>query len=143
MSADRSFERLESELRESWLLRGANLAATTCETSLEHSSTTMGFRRMRSVWESTPANVRLRSVATGITVATLGHLALLRFVPPHIAPEVPRLFWLLVAATSLSVAALATSITHAWATSVVGSVWRGATDWLAPESRRSARHPAP
>jgi hypothetical protein len=143
MSADRSFERLESDLRESWLVRGAARTAATCEASLEHSSTTTAVRRVRSAWESTPANVRLRSVAVGMAVATLGHLALLRFVPPHVAPAVPRLFWVLVAATSLLVAALATPVAHAWSTSVVGGMWRAVTGWLAPESRRPARHPAP
>ena len=124
MTGDRTFARLESQLCESWLMRGANLVASTCEVSLEQSSTASALRCMRWAWQSAPPNVQLRAVATAGAVATLGHLALLRFVPPHIAPAVPRLFWVLVAATSLIVAALATQVTCAWSTSVVGNVWR-------------------
>lgn len=140
---DRSFERLESHLSESWLIRVANVIATTGAASLEQSSTAHAFRRVRSSWQLTPASARVRAIGSGVAVATLGHLGLLRFVPPHVAPAVPRLFWVLVAVTSLLVATMATHVTHAWSTSAVGNLWRAITGWLAPESRRSARHPAP
>jgi len=136
MTGDCEFPRLESQLRESWLMRGANLIGSRCAVSLEQSSSASSLRRMRSTWQSTPANVRVRATAAALAVATLGHLALLRFVPPHIAPAVPRMFWVLVAAAPLIVAALATQVTRAWSTSVAGNVWRVATGWLAPESRR-------
>jgi hypothetical protein len=142
MTDDRTFERLESELRESWLIRGANVIAGASAVWVEQSGTVSALHRLRSAWRSTPADARVRAIATGVAGATLGHVALLQFVPPYIAPAVPELFWVLVAATSLTVAALATQVTHAWSTSVVGRVWR-ATGWLVPGSRRSARHQAP
>jgi len=59
-----------------------------------------------------------------VATAAAGHLILLRFVPPHIAPALPKATWMLVAVVALVVAVVPERVIAGWESSFVSRVWR-------------------
>jgi len=118
------FERLESHLRGSWLVRTIDASAIAWRVAATR-STSARARRTAIAWFSslTPAE-RLRAVAVFVATAAVGHLILLRFVPPHIAPALPKPTWMLVAAAALLVALVPEPLIAAWESSFVSKMWR-------------------
>ncbi len=119
MTPDRDFARLDSHLQSSWLIRGADALATTAAAAASGSTTAQWFRSARDRFHSTAVESRVRAVGVFLTTATIGHLLLLRFVPAHIAPALPKALWVLVAVSALVIAIAAKSVAHAWRPSLV------------------------
>jgi hypothetical protein len=118
------FERLESHLRGSWLVRTIDVSATAWRVAATRAAIARALRSAITQFSSlTPAD-RLRAVAAFSATATIVHLLLLRVVPAHIAPALPQLFWVLVTATALFIAILADRLTAAWNSSLVHRAWR-------------------
>jgi hypothetical protein len=124
------FERLESHLRGSWLVRSVDAAATAWRVAAPRSALVRPVRRAAAQFRSLSPADRLQAVAVFVAGATAGHLMLLRFVPPHIAPALPKVMWMLVAAAALVVALVPERMIAGWESSFVARIWR------APLSRR-------
>jgi len=125
-----AFERLESHLRGSWLVRGIDASATAWRVAATRSAIVGSLRNVIARFSSLAAADRLRAVAVFVATATVGHLMLLRFVPPHIAPALPKAFWMLVASAALVVAVFPERLIAGWESSFVSRIYRG------PLSRR-------
>lgn len=124
------FERLESHLRGSWLVRIVDASATAWRLAATRSAIVGSLRSASARFSSLAPADRLRAVAVFVATATVGHLMLLRFVPPHIAPALPKAFWMLVAAATLIVAIASERVIAGWESSFVSRIYRG------PRSRR-------
>ena len=72
---------------------------------------------IRDRFAALPAAERLRGVAALVATATIGHLVLLRIVPAHIAPALPKAFWLLIASAAIIVAVFADRFAARWPSS--------------------------
>jgi hypothetical protein len=124
MTNGSEFERLESHLRGSRLVRGVEASATAWRAAATRSATGRWLGTVNDRFRSRTAADRLRAVAVFVTTASIGHLLLLRFVLPHIAPALPKATWMLVAAASLVVALVPGRITSGWGASLVCRLWR-------------------
>lgn len=118
------FERLESHLRGSWLVRGVDAGASVWRAAALRSAFAVSLRRMMDRFGSLAAADRLRAVAVFVATAAIAHLLLLRFVPPHIAPALPKALWVLVALVSSVVASVPERLIAGWESSVVSRLWR-------------------
>jgi hypothetical protein len=127
MMNERDFVRLEAQLQESWLIRGADRIADACVHAGDRSRSARLIRGVRERFLALPVDQRVRAAAAFVAAAATGHLLILRLVPAHVAPALPRLLWVLVAATALIVAVLADRLTEAWNSSLVCRVWREVT----------------
>ena len=119
------FERLESHLRGSWLGRGVDASATAWRVAVTRSAFVGSLRRVIARFSSQAPADRLRAVAVSVATATVGHLMLLRFVPPHIAPALPKSFWMLVLAAALVAALVPRRVIAGWESSFVSRIYRG------------------
>src|SRR4030095_15852440 len=90
------FERLESHLRGSWLVRTIDASATAWRVAAKRSAIVRDLRSAIPRFGSLTQAERLRAVAVFVATAAVGHLILLRFVPPHLVPALPRALWVLV-----------------------------------------------
>ena len=113
MTPDRAFARLESDLQSSFLIRAVDAIAGAWQTAANRSAAAQWIRSGRDRFRSVAVEGRVRAVAVWAATATIGHLVLLRFIPPHVAPALPKVFWILVAFTALVVAIAAKPVAHA------------------------------
>jgi len=74
---------------------------------------------MRERFDSLDPARRVRAAAIVVSVASAGHLVLLRIVPSQLAPALPKALWLLVAATAAVAAVWPHSVIAAWQTSAL------------------------
>jgi hypothetical protein len=111
------FERLESHLRGSWLVRTIDASATAWRVAATRSAIVRALRSAITRFSSLAPADRLRAVAAFSATATIVHLLLLSVVPAHIAPALPQAVWVLVALTALVVAIAAKAVTNAWKSS--------------------------
>jgi hypothetical protein len=118
------FERLESHLRGSWLVRTIDASATAWRVAATRSAIVRDLRSAITRFGSLTQAERLRAVAVFVATAAVGHLILLRFVPPHIVPALPKALWMLVAAAALLVALVPERLIAAWESSFVSRIWR-------------------
>jgi hypothetical protein len=125
MTNGSAFERLESHLRASWLVRGVDASATAWRVAATGSAIAGSLRSVIARFSSLAAADRIRAVAVFVATATVGHLLLLRFVPPHIAPALPKAFWMLVAAAALLVTIFPERLCAGWESSFVSRIYRG------------------
>jgi hypothetical protein len=120
------FERLESHLRASWLVRIVSTCASAWITAGHRSATARVLRRARDRFLDLPEAERVRAAAVFVATAVVGHLVLVSFLPAHIAPALPKSFWIVVVVTALVAALNATRLIEAWRSSVVSRIWRDA-----------------
>ena len=125
MSHGPEFERLESHLRGSWLVRSVDAAATAWRVAAPRSALVRPVRRAAAQFRSLSPADRLQAVAVFVAGATAGHLMLLRFVPPHIAPALPKSFWMLVLAAALVAAFVPQRVIAGLESSFVSRIYRG------------------
>jgi hypothetical protein len=118
------FERLESHLRGSWLVRIIDASATVWRVAATRSAVVRALRSAIARFSSVAPAARLRAVAVFVATAAVGHLILLRFVPPHIAPALPKPMWMLVAAAAVVVALVPERLIAGWESSFVSRIWR-------------------
>ena len=118
------FERLESNLHGSALVRAADAVGRIGLAAARHSATARRLHGLRERVARLPPAAQLRSAAVFVATATLAHLLLLRVVPPHIAPALPKAIWILVVLTAVVSAAIADRLTVAWVSSMTGRFWR-------------------
>ena len=128
MTTDREFDRLDSHLRSSWLVRAPEALARAWSHAANRSATARSLRIIQQRFLSLPGQGRVRAIATVVAAAALGHLLLLPFVPAHIAPALPKTFWVLVAATALGAAFDADRLSRAWQSSRVCRLLRRVVD---------------
>jgi hypothetical protein len=124
MTTGPEFERLESHLHGSRLVRTIEASAIAWRVAATRSTTGRARRTAIAWFSSLPPAERLRAVAVFVATAAVGHLILLRFVPPHIAPALPKATWMLVAAAALVVAVVPEHAIAGWESSFVCRVWR-------------------
>jgi len=118
------FERLESHPHGSWLVRAIDASATAWRVAATRSATVRALDSAMARFSSLTQAERLRAVAVFVATAAVGHLILLRFVPPHIAPALPKAMWMLVAAAALVVALVPERLIAGWESSLVSRIWR-------------------
>jgi len=119
------FERLESHLRASRLVRIVDASAIAWRVAAARSAFVRSLRGVNDRLRSPAAADRLRAAAVFVATATIGHLVLLRFVPPHIAPALPKSMWILVAAAATIVALVPERVVAGWESSFASRIWRG------------------
>jgi len=124
MTSAPEFERLESHLRGSWLVRLVDASATAWQVAAARSAIVRSLRTVNDRFRSLPAADRLRAVGVFVATATIGHLVLLRFVPPHIAPALPKAWWMLAAVAAAVVAIVPERFIAGWESSFVSRLWR-------------------
>jgi hypothetical protein len=124
MTGGPDFERLESHLHGSRLVRTIEASANAWRVAATRSTSARARRTAIAWFSSRPPAERLRAVAVFVATAAAGHLILLRFVPPHIAPALPKATWMLVAAAALVVAVVPERVIAGWECSFVSRVWR-------------------
>src|SRR5262245_43840633 len=123
MMNDRDFARLQSLLQESRLIRGVDTIATASLHAVNRSTSAEWMRRTWARVVSGPVESQVRATSVFVATATIGHVLLLRLVPAHIAPALPRALWVTIAASALIVAAASAPVTTAWASSAVRGLW--------------------
>ena len=134
------FERLESHLHGSALVRAADAVGRIGLAAARHSATARRLHGLRERVARLPPAAQLRSAAVFVATATLAHLLLLPVVPPHIAPALPKAIWILVGVTAIVTAAVANRLAGSWASSAARAMWRTITF---PESRKPAHRREP
>jgi hypothetical protein len=118
------FERLESHLRGSWLVRTIDASATAWRVAATRSAIVRALRSAITHFNSLAPAKRLRAVAVFVATAAVGYLILLRFVPLDIAPALPKAMWVLVAAAALVIALVPERLIAGWESSFVSRIWR-------------------
>ncbi len=122
----RDYPNLVEVGRRSLMYRAAEGARLAIHAAIHDSA---ALAAARTTWErhaAWPATARLRAAGVVATIAAGGHLALLRFVPPQIAPGIPKAWWVLVAALGGGVALGARPLAGGWDESILGRAvrWR-------------------
>ena len=118
------FDELAVHVRASLLFRVAEAIAMACFDSVDRSAAARRLRTASSRFASTAPGTRLRAAAIAVAAATNGHVALLAFVPPQVAPAMPRTLWVIVGAAALIVAVFADRLIASWDTSATRRLWR-------------------
>ena len=95
MNGGRDFALLEAHLRNSVLVRSVERIAASAAAAFSYAAITRRVYSIRVRFAALPAAERLRGVAALVATATIGHLVGLRIVPAHIAPALPKAFWVL------------------------------------------------
>jgi hypothetical protein len=132
MISGSAFERLESHLRRSTVVRIVDAIASAWRVAAARSAVIRQVRGAGDRFRSHPAAERLRATGVFVVTATVGHLVLLRFLPSHIAPALPPAIWMLVATAAAIVAIVPDRLVAGWDASFASRVWR------ATRSRRTA-----
>jgi len=130
---DDDFPRFDAHLRGSVLFRVLDALGTRAIAAAASASTTHRLRMACDRFARLPPVDRLRAAACFGAIASVAHLALLRLVPAHIAPTVPKPLWVLVAATAVFAAVFAERLVASWPSSRLRAFL---------ESRKSARRRA-
>jgi hypothetical protein len=118
------FERLESHLRGSWLVRTIDVSAAAWRVAATRSAIVRALRRAITQFSSLTPAKRLRAVAVFVATAAVGDLILLRLVPLDIAPTLPKAMCVLVAAAALVIAFVPGRLIAGWESSFVSRIWR-------------------
>jgi hypothetical protein len=118
------FERLESHLRGSWLVRTIDVSAAAWRVAATRSAIVRALSRAITQFSSLTPAKRLRAVAVFVATAAVGDLILLRLVPLDIAPTLPKAMWVLVAAAALVIAFVPGRLIAGWESSFVSRIWR-------------------
>ena len=104
MPASNGFERAERELVESWPVRLFGAAADAMVRAGGHSAAFARVREAAFGFRTLPPGARLGLVTLAIAVAVVVHVLLAAFVPPRVAPTIPRAAWIAVGIVSAAVA---------------------------------------
>lgn len=122
MTTHRSFAAVGSALQASALVRLADRIASAVEDAWARSISVRAMRNARARFDTLGPSSRIRAVAVLVSTAAAGHLFLLLFVGPQVAPATPRILWVTVAAASAVVAMFAPAIAASWQASTIGTV---------------------
>jgi hypothetical protein len=114
MKTDRDFETVAAAVEASALFRVADRIASAVSAAAYRSAAGSHIRDAAAAVNRHDAVRRVRAIALVLLTVSIVHPLLLLLVPPHVAPGVPTVFWMIVAAGGGIVLALAPALVTAW-----------------------------